>query len=304
MAKRIVVAPELEAIVAAFGSYQLKQRRLAPLTVHMDSYGIRAFLAWRTSEGLGGLDELTPEELVDFVVAESARLAPRTVGTYVGALRGFVRFLYASGVTAADLSGALPSVAAVRFSGLAKAVDPATVTALLGSCDRTRPSGRRDYAILVLMARLGLRAIEIARMGLDDIDWRAGEMTVHGKGGRTDRLPIPVDVGDALVDYLRHGRRETASRAVFIQAIGPATAMSRNAVVFVSRTASARAGLATVAGHRLRHTAATGMLAAGASMREVGQVLRHDDDTTTAIYAKADRASLSRLARPWPGTRP
>lgn len=304
MAKGIVVSAELEAVVAAFGAYQRTQRRLALLTVQMDAYEVRAFLAWRAAQGLGGLDTLTADELIDFVVAQSGRVAARTMGTYVGSLRGFVRFLYATGVTATDLSGALPSVASVRFTGLAKSVDAATVTALLESCDRSRPVGRRDFAILLLMVRLGLRAVEIARMRLDNIDWRAGEMVVHGKGGRLDALPIPADVGDALVDYLCHGRPETGCREVFITAKGPAVAMSRNAVVFVSRTASERAGVDRVAGHRLRHTAATAMLAGGASMSEVGQVLRHDDDTTTSIYAKADPASLSLLARPWPGSRP
>lgn len=303
MAKGTVVAPESEAVVAAFGAYQLTQRRLAPLTVQMDSYEIRVFLAWRAAKGLGSLEQMGPDELVEFVVEQARRVASRTMGTYIGALRGFVRFLYATGVTGSDPSGVLPSVPAVRFTGIPKAVDATTVAAMLGACDRSRPGGRRDFAILSLMVRLGLRAVEISRMTLDDFDWRSGEVVIHGKGGRLDRLPIPADVGEALVDYIRHGRRGAVCREVFIQATGAPVAMSRNAVVFVSRTTSERAGVTRVAGHRLRHTAATAMLAGGASMREVGQVLRHDDDTTTSIYAKADQASLSLLARPWPGTR-
>ena len=207
MAKGLVVAPALEAVVAAFGAYQLTQRRLAPLTVQMDSYEIRAFLAWRSVKGLGGLERLGPDELVEFVVGQAPRVASRTMGTYVGALWGFVRFLYATGVTGSDLSGVLPSVPAARFTGMAKAVDATSVAALLGSCDRSRANGRRDFAILLLMVRLGLRAIEISRMTLDDFDWRSGEMVIHGKGGRLDRLPIPADVGEALADYIRHGRR-------------------------------------------------------------------------------------------------
>lgn len=212
MAKRIVVTSELEAVVAAFGAYQLSQRRLAPLPVQMDSYVIRAFLAWRATRDLAGVEELSPDELIEFVLDESARVAPRTMGTYVGALRGFVRFLYATGVTRSDLSGALPSVAAVRFTGIPKAVDAATVTALLESCDRSRPSGRRDFAILMLMVRLGLRAVEISRMRLDDIDWRSAEMLVRGKGGRLDRLPVPVDVGEALRPAGRCSFRRSAQR--------------------------------------------------------------------------------------------
>jgi integrase/recombinase XerD len=194
----------------------------------------------------------------------------------------------------------VPSVAGSRFDGLPKAVDAAVLGALLASCDRSRPSGQRDFAILVLMSRLGLRAADIAALRLDDIDWRAGELELRGKGGRRDRLPLPGDVGEVLVEYLRFGRRPSTDRAVFLQARQPAVGMSRNAVVFVSRRASARAGLAVVGGHRLRHTAATEMLRHGASLREVGQVLRHNDDTTTAIYAKVDRASLSLVVRPWP----
>ena len=171
---------------------------------------------------------------------------------------------------------------------------------LLGSCDRSRSSGLRDFAVLLLMCRLGLRAVEVCRLSVDDFDWRLGEVLVHGKGGRLDRLPLPVDVGEAVVDYLRHGRPATSCRALFIQARPPAVGMTRNGVVFVPRRASARAGLPMVGGHRLRHTAATQMLRAGASLHEVGQVLRHDDDTVTAIYAKVDQSSLSKLVRPWP----
>lgn len=160
--------------------------------------------------------------------------------------------------------------------------------------------GRRDFAILTLQARLGLRANEVAALRLDDIDWRAGELTISGKGGRRERLPLPADVGAALVDYLRHGRAGSTSRAVFLRVMAPPGPMSRNAVVMVSRTASRRAGVPIVGGHRLRHTAATEMLRAGASLREVGQVLRHGSDTTTAIYAKVDQAALALVVRGWP----
>jgi len=300
MVKRVEVDAELEAVVVAYGDYQRGERRLAPLTVQMSSYGIRAFLAWRVATERGALGGIGPDELVEFLIHESQRLTPRSMNATIGALRGFVRFCFVTGVTASDMSGALPSVAAPRFTGMSKAVGADTVAALMGGCDRASANGRRDFAILTLMVRLGLRAVEVARMTLDDFDWRAGEVVVHGKGGRVDRLPIPADVGEAIVDYLRFGRRVSAERGLFLQAFGSATAMSRNAVVFVSRSASKKAGIPTVAGHRLRHTAATAMLASGASMREVGQVLRHDDDNTTAIYAKADAASLALVVRPWP----
>lgn len=160
--------------------------------------------------------------------------------------------------------------------------------------------GLRDFAILTVMSRLGLRANEIAQMRLDDIDWRAGELLVHSKGGATDRLPLPDDVGQALVAYLRRGRPATATRVMFLRARPPLGPLSRNGVVFVPRSASARAGIAVIGAHRLRHTAATRMLQAGASLREVGQVLRHDRDQTTSLYLHLDREGLTSVVRCWP----
>lgn len=299
MAARLVVDPALEAVVESFGTYQLKEKRLAELSVQMSSYQVRAFLAWRERAGRGDLGGLAPEELSEFVIDQGARLKPSSMRGLVPTLRRFVRFLYATGVVERDLSAAVPSVPTSRFSGLPKGVDPATLAALIDSCAGAA-SGRRDLAILTLMWRMGLRAVEIARMTLDDIDWRTGEILVRGKGGRLDRLPLPGDVGEVLVDYLRNTRPHSASRSVFISARDPEAGMSRNAVVFVSRTASQRAGTAMVGGHRLRHTAATSILRAGGSLREVGQVMRHNDVTTTAIYAKVDQRALSMLVRAWP----
>lgn len=294
------VGVDAEAVVAAYGDYQRRERRLAELTVINAACGVRRLLAWRAEAGLGSLDQLEPGELIEFVLAESGRLGRGSMRTMVATLRGFVRFLFATGVTARDLSGSVPAVAGSRFDGLPKAVDASVLALLLASCDRSTAAGRRDFAILVLMCRLGLRAADIAGLRLDDIDWRSGEVELVGKGGRRDRLPLPGDVGDAVVDYLRFGRRRSTDRAVFLQTPNPAVGMSRNAVVLVSRRASARAGVAVVGGHRLRHTAATELLAKGASLREIGQVLRHNDETTTAMYAKVDRASLSAVMRLWP----
>jgi integrase len=160
--------------------------------------------------------------------------------------------------------------------------------------------GRRDYAILLLLSRLGLRAGEVAAMRLDDVDWRRGELLVHGKGSRQDMLPLPVDVGEAMVSYLRR-RPRCECRALFLRVTAPRAAMDRCTVAWVVRAACDRAGLPRVGAHRLRHTAATEMLRAGASLAEIGQVLRHRERKTTAIYAKVDRIALRPLARPWPG---
>ncbi len=298
---RLCVSEAAEAVVDAYRDYELTERGLAELTVVNSCYVVRQFLAWRAASGRPALDRLDAGELHEFVRHEAGRLQIGAVRQTVGVMRTFTRFLFATGFTVCDLSGAVPSVSGVRFDGLPKAVDQEVVEALLASCVLARPTGRRDYTILVLIVRLGLRAVEIARMELGDIDWRAGEIEIRSKGGRRDRLPLPGDVGQALADYLSKARRQSSCRSVFLQAAGSPVGMSPNAVVFVSRTASARAGIAVVGGHRLRHTAATELLRHGASLREVGEVLRHSDQMTTSIYAKIDERSLRLAVRPWPG---
>ena len=194
---------------------------------------------------------------------------------------------------------AVPSVADLRDRSLPRGLDPAAVRRLLASCDRRRLVGRRDFAILLLLSRLGLRAGEVAAIELDDMDWRAGMLLVHGKGSREDALPLPVDVGEAIVSYLRR-RPRCACRALFLRVTAPRLGMDRCTVAWVVRAACDRAGLPRVGAHRLRHTAATQMLRGGASLPEIGQVLRHREQKTTAIYAKVDHTALRTLARPWP----
>jgi integrase/recombinase XerD len=215
-------------------------------------------------------------------------------------LRCLLRYLFAVGMVDRDLSTAVPSVAGWRLSALPPAPGEDVLAALLAGCDRSTPLGLRDRAVLLLMGRLGLRAAEIAVLRLGDLDWRTGEVVIHGKGGRIDRLPLPADVGAALVDYLRHGRRRSRLRQVFLRAIGPARPISRQSVVMVPRCASRRAGIPTVAAHQLRHRAACQVLAGGGNLAEVAQLLRHDAEATAAIYAKVDLAALSAAARPWP----
>jgi integrase/recombinase XerD len=297
---RLCVDEAAEAVVDAFRNYELVERGLAELTVVNACYLARGFLAWRAATGRPPLEQLDAVELGEYITYQSGRLQLGSMRPMAGALRALCRFLFATGVTPMDVSGAVPSVSGIRFDGLPKAVDRPVVEALLESCARQTPVGRRDYAILMLMVRLGLRAVEITRMELGDLDWRAGELLVRGKGGRRDRMPLPDDVGQAVADYLVNGRRATGCRAVFLAALGEPVAMTRNAVVFVSRTASLRAGISTVGGHRLRHTAGTELLRAGASLREVGEVLRQGDRMTTAIYATIDERSLRSVIRPWP----
>jgi site-specific recombinase XerD len=209
-------------------------------------------------------------------------------------------FLHVAGWVTVPLAQAVPSVAGWRLSSLPRGLEREQVARLLASCDRTTGVGRRDFAILMLLTRLGLRACEVTAISLDDIDWRSGELTVHGKGGQTDRLPVPRDVGQALVDHLLGRDPHDRFREVFLRAFAPNGPLSTKAVGAVLRDACDRAGVARVGTHRLRHTVATDLLAAGASLTEIAPVLRHTNLSSTAIYAKVDRATLRTLARPWP----
>lgn len=299
------VGDPLEEVLARYRSYLLLERGVNATTA--DSYERRArrFLSDRPQlEGLG-LDRLTAAEVSEFLAREAPLRGDGEARMLVVVVRSVLRYLYSAGLIASPLEWAVPAVATIRERSLPGAVEPAAVAALLSSCDRERTAGVRDYAILLLLARLGLRASEVCWLTLDDVDWRAGEVLIHGKGGRTDLLPLPVDLGQALVAYLR--RRPTGPagcRALFLTAISPVGPMSRATVKGAVRLAGRRAGVAGVSPHRLRHTAATQMLHAGASLDEIGQVLRHRERRTTAIYARVDRATLRTIAQPWPEVTP
>jgi site-specific recombinase XerD len=220
----------------------------------------------------------------------------------VTAVRSLLGFLHVEGVIGSSLAPAVPSAAGGTRLGLPRGLDSDAVARLLACCDRTTPVGRRDYAMLVLLVRLGLRPGEVASLRLDDIDWRAGELAVLGKGDRIERLPLPVDLGEAMAEYLRDGRPATAEgRTVFIRFRAPHRSLSVSGVTDAVRRTAQRAGLGCVRARQLRHTAATAMVRAGAALPEVGQVLRHRRLLSTSIYAKVDTEGLRELARPWPG---
>lgn len=200
------------------------------------------------------------------------------------------------------LACAVPAVARWRSSSLPKGISSAEVKQLLAACDRRTSMGRRDFAILTMLVRLGLRPAEVASLRLGDIDWHRGEIAISGKGPRLERLPLPVYVGEAIAGYLRRGRPHSAQDgSVFVRAFAPHRALTACAVSAIVMRASKRAGITHIHACRLRHTAASELLAAGASLQEVGQVLRHQRPETTAIYAKVDRKALRTLALPWPG---
>ena len=225
----------------------------------------------------------------------------------VGALRSFFRFLRWRGDIAIDLASSVPKVADWRLSALPKFLPADEVERLISCCPRGTVTGQRDYTLLLLLARLGLRAGEVVALTLDDIDWQAGELTVRGKGGREDRLPIPRDVGQAMATYLRQRRpRGCSTRRFFIRRRAPRRGFASSvAVCTIVRRALERAGIASPrkGAHLLRHSLATEMLRKGGSFAEIGEILRHRSVDTTAIYAKVDVTALQALAQPWPSAR-
>jgi integrase/recombinase XerD len=278
-------------------------RGLATSTVRRYVSVAEAFLA-----GLGEHADyadpgwLTGRQAIEFVAGEARRLCPGSAKDLVTCLRSFLRFLHASGRTPCDLSGTVPTVAVWGGGSLPKALEPEEVTALLNSCDAGSRTGLRDLAVLTVLARLGLRAGEVAGLVLDDFDWRHGEVVVRGKGGRVDRMPVPVDVGEAVTDYLRDRRPRVECRSVFLRVCAPIVGLGPVGVSGVVMRACERAGMAVCGAHRLRHSAATSMLRSGGSLMEVGQVLRHrSGPATTRIYAKVDWVALRSVAQTWPG---
>jgi integrase len=262
---------------------------------------VRPFVATRVRGDVLDLAGLTAAEVTAFVLATCPGRAVGSAKLIVCALRSLLGWLHVTGQVPVALATAVPSVAGWRLPGLPKGLEPAQLRRLLAGCDRRTRTGRRDYAILLLLTRLGLRAGEVARLGLDDIDWRHGEIAILGKGNRSERLPLPADVGAAIAAYLRRGRPPTAEgRSVFVRVHAPHRALTTGGVTMVVFDAAQRVGLGKMHAHRLRHTAATAMLHAGSPLAEVGQVLRHRSPLTTAIYAKIDRDALAVLVRPWP----
>jgi len=290
----------LEELLADYGRYLSIERGLCDHTV-FDAYVPASRLFLSGLDGVDGPDlgRLAAADVSSFLARECPKRSVSGARDLVCALRSYLRYLHLAGLIAAPLVWAVPSVADLRDRSLPRGLDPAAVRRLLASCDRRRLGGRRDYAILLLLSRLGLRAGEVAAIRLDDIDWRAGTLLVRGKGNREDLLPVPTDVGEAVVSYLRR-RPRCECRALFLRVTAPRQGMDRCTVAWVVRAACDRAGLPRVGAHRLRHTAATQMLRAGATLPEIGQVLRHREQKTTAIYAKVDHAALRTLARPWP----
>jgi site-specific recombinase XerD len=284
-------------ILAGYREYLVFERGLAQSTIEHCLREARLFLGQLPDgRAIGGL---TAADVSAFLARECPRRSGSGARTLTSKFRPFLRYLHVSGLVAAPLVWAVPRTATQRDRSLPRGLEPGTVARLLDSCDRRRLIGRRDYAILLLLVRLGLRAGEVAAITLDDVAWRHGEVLIHGKGNRQDVLPLPVDVGEAMVSYLRHRGRDRIS-TVFVKAQAPPGPINRSVVKSVVRRACERGGVPIISPHKLRSTAATGMLAEGASLEAIAQVLRHRDTQTTAIYATVDRVRLRPLARQWP----
>ncbi|HYY18234.1 MAG TPA: tyrosine-type recombinase/integrase [Streptosporangiaceae bacterium] len=298
-----VMAPmtPAEELLDRYCRWLLAERGLRPRVARGYVASVRPFVTAHARGGEAGLRAVGAGDVTGFMVAESRRLAPKTVQRLATALRSLLRFWHLEGLITGPLDQAVPK-AACRPRYLPRGLEPGQVQALLASCDLTRPEGLRDSAMMTLLGRIGLRAGEVAALQLDDIDWRHGEITVRGKGNRRDRLPLPADAGQAVADYLAHGRPATAlDRSVFIRIRAPHRGLTFTGVTQAVFAAGQRAGLGAIYAHRLRHSAATSMLAAGAPLEEIGQVLRHRRLLTTAAYTKVDIEALRSLARPWPG---
>jgi integrase len=293
-----------ETLLARYRSYLIGERGLGGPTANGYVCAVRPFVVDRTVEGTLDLAGLTAADVTGFVLVACPGRSTGSAKLIVCALRSLLRFLHVEGLIPGPLADAVPSVAGWKLAGLPRSLEPGEVRRLLAACDRRTRTGRRDFAMIMLLVRMGLRAGEVRALALDDIDWRAGEVVIRGKGPRVERLPLPVDVGEAVVGYLRRGRPATAEgRTVFVRVHAPHRGLTSPAVTFAVRSAGERAGLGRLGAHQLRHTAATHMVRAGAPLPEVGQVLRHRLLLTTAIYAKVDRPGLRLLARPWPGSR-
>lgn len=289
-----------EELLDCYRRWCVGQRGLTPATADEYVRRVALFLArWRPDADVV-IAELDGRAVLGAVRAAAEAVPGPTLRCMVTALRSFLRFLHATGRVPSSLVAAVPALKTWPRTALPSAVPAGDARRLVAGCDTASPRGRRDAAIVLVLLRLGLRAGEVARLGLDDIDWRCGEVTIRGKGGRSDQMPLPVEVGEAVALYLRDGRPSSPSRLLFLTVTAPIRPLSPDGVGSLVYRACGRAGVARVGPHMLRRTLATETLRAGAPMSEVAQLLRHVDQATSSIYAAADAQAVAALAQPWP----
>lgn len=302
-----VALPQTPAqrLTSRYRRYLVEERGLSHWTVDAYCSHTRRFVDHQFGAQSARPSAIRARDVIDYVQRNARTHTPQQTGNVVTALRSFLRFLHYRGLIHSDLSTAVPAVARWRLTGLPKHLPAEVVRQVLDRCDQTTPVGQRDYAILLLLARLGLRAGEVVALQLEDIDWEIAQITIRSKKGRGwARLPLPKEVGKALAHYLRHGRPSCTCRNVFIRSVAPhVRSLTTANISGVTRSALQKAGVKSTrqGAHLFRHSLATAMLHQGASLDEIGQVLRHQDPNTTAIYAKVDLEALRRLTVPWPG---
>jgi site-specific recombinase XerD len=287
-----------DAVIAGWRQYLLGERGMTPAAARGYADLVRPFVAARDDGSSVQLAGTGAAQINAFMLGSTARFAPKTVQRLASALRSFFGYAFLTGLLDTDLSGAVPGVRC-RPAPLPKFLAPQQVQAMISTCDPGTAAGARDRAMLLMLWRLGLRAGEVAGLRLGDIDWRAGQITITGKGRKDADLPLPADVGEAIAGYLPLRPDAGADRAVFVRLHAPCRGLTAGGVTMAVAAASQRAGLGMLHAHRLRHSAATAMLAGGASLAEIGQVLAHQRPDTTSIYARVDIEALRGLARPW-----
>lgn len=292
-------------IFAEFSDYLRSERGLAARTIVRHLPSIRRFLCEACPAGASDLGKISQEEVIHYIERHAQDWSPRSGKAMCWSLRAFLRYLHHTGLHPLALAGCVPSIRQWKLASLPTYLSAAQVQKVLDGCDRATAMGRRDYAILMMLAKLGLRADEVATLTLDDVDWRAGEMLVRAKGRQRARMPIAPDVGAALVAYLRDGRPKSTCRRLFLRSLAPHIGFASGcAITMIAKTALERAGIQGYAhqgAHVFRHSLATELLRCGATLSEIGQLLRHKSHDTTRIYAKVDIEALRGLSLPWPG---
>lgn len=296
-----------DRIFAGFSDYLISERGLAPKTIIRHLPIIRRFLRAVCPAGASDLDKISQEDVTRYIERHARDWSPASGKAMCWSLRAFLRYLHHKGLSPLALAGCVPSIKRWKLVSLPTYLSAAQVQKVLDGCDRTTVMGRRDYAILMMLAKLGLRASEVATLTLDDIDWRCGEILIRAKGRQRARMPIPPDVGAAVVAYLRDGRPTSSCRRLFLRSLAPAVGFASGcAITMIAKTALERTGIRGYAhqgAHIFRHSLATELLRSGATLSEIGQLLRHESPDTTRIYAKVHVEALRTLSLPWPGGR-
>jgi site-specific recombinase XerD len=294
-----------DQIFEEFGDYLRRERGLAPKSIIRHLPFIRLFLREVCPDGASDLGRISQADVTRYIERHARDWSADSGKAMCWAVRSFLRYVHYSGLNPLSLAGCVPSIRRWKLASLPTYMSAAQVQKVLDGCDRTTALGRRDYAILMMLARLGLRADEVVTLTLDDIDWRSGEMLVRVKGRQRARMPMPPDVGAAVVAYLRDGRPMSSCRRLFLRILAPKVGFASGcAITMIAKTALERAGIRGYAhqgAHIFRHSLATELLRSGATLSEIGQLLRHESRDTTRIYAKVDIEALRTLSLPWPG---